>query len=52
MHPVDWVVVVAFTTWIVYDGLKRTKDSDEIEGYFESCPRTAPPGNSPVCTLK
>jgi Na+/proline symporter len=34
MHPVDWVVVVAFTTWIVYDGLKRTKDSDEIEGYF------------------
>src|SRR5687768_2150560 len=34
MHPVDWVVVVAFTTWIVYDGLKRTKDSHEIEGYF------------------
>src|SRR6187402_3562217 len=34
MHPVDWVVVVAFTTWIVYDGLRRTKDSDEIEGYF------------------
>jgi Na+/proline symporter len=34
MHPVDWVVVVAFTAWIVYDGLKRTKHSDEIEGYF------------------
>src|SRR6187402_3312936 len=34
MHPVDWVVVVAFTTWIVYDGLKRTKDNHEIEGYF------------------
>jgi solute:Na+ symporter, SSS family len=34
MHPVDWIVVVAFTTWIVYDGLKRTKDSHEIEGYF------------------
>jgi SSS family solute:Na+ symporter len=34
MHPVDWVVVVAFTTWIVYDGLRRTKDSHEIEGYF------------------
>ena len=34
MHPVDWVVVVAFTAWIVYDGLKRTKDSDELEGYF------------------
>jgi Na+/proline symporter len=34
MHPVDWIVVVAFTAWIVYDGLKRTKDSHEIEGYF------------------
>jgi Na+/proline symporter len=34
MHPVDWVVLVAFTAWIVYDGLKRTKDSHEVEGYF------------------
>ena len=34
MHPVDWIVVVVVTAWIVYDGLKRTKDSHEIEGYF------------------
>ena len=34
MHPVDWAVLVAFVAWIVYDGLKRTKDSHEIEGYF------------------
>jgi Na+/proline symporter len=34
MHPVDWIIVVGFTAWIVYDGLKRTKDSHEIEGYF------------------
>src|SRR6188508_2509358 len=34
MHPVDWVIVVAFTTWIVYDGVKRTKDSHELSGYF------------------
>jgi SSS family transporter len=34
MHPIDWVVVVSFTTWIIYDGLKRTKHSDEVEGYF------------------
>jgi SSS family transporter len=34
MHPLDWAVVVGFTAWIVYDGLKRTKDSDQIEGYF------------------
>jgi SSS family transporter len=25
---------VLFTAWIVYDGLKRTKDSHELEGYF------------------
>ena len=34
MHPVDWVVLVGFVTWIVYDGLKRTRDSHELEGYF------------------
>ena len=34
MHPVDWTVVVAFVAWIVYDGLRRTKDSQHIEGYF------------------
>jgi SSS family solute:Na+ symporter len=34
MHPLDWAVVVGFTSWIVYDGLKRTKDSSEIDGYF------------------
>ena len=34
MHPLDWAVVLGFTAWIVYDGLKRTKDSHEIEGYF------------------
>jgi SSS family solute:Na+ symporter len=34
MHPLDWIVVVSFIAWIVYDGLKRTKDSSELEGYF------------------
>ena len=34
MHPVDWIILVAFTAWIVYDGLKRTKDSQELDGYF------------------
>jgi SSS family solute:Na+ symporter len=34
MHALDWIVLVAFTGWIVYDGLKRTKDSHELEGYF------------------
>jgi SSS family solute:Na+ symporter len=34
MHPIDWIVVVSFIVWIVYDGLRRTKDSHEIDGYF------------------
>jgi Na+/proline symporter len=34
MHPIDWVVVAAYLIWIVYDGLKRTKASGEVEGYF------------------
>jgi SSS family transporter len=34
MHPVDWAVLIGVFGWIIYDGLKRTKDSDEIEGYF------------------
>ena len=34
MHPIDWAIVVSFTAWIVYDGLKRTKDSDGLSGYF------------------
>jgi SSS family transporter len=34
MHIVDWVILIGFTTWIVYDGLKRTKHANEIEGYF------------------
>jgi SSS family transporter len=34
MHPIDWAVLVGFVTWIVYDGIKRTKDSQELDGYF------------------
>ncbi len=34
MHPVDWIILVSVIAWIVYDGLKRTRDSHELEGYF------------------
>ncbi len=34
MHPIDWAILVTFVVWIVYDGLKRTRDSDAIDGYF------------------
>jgi solute:Na+ symporter, SSS family len=34
MHWLDWLVVGAYLVWIVWDGLRRTEDSDKVEGYF------------------
>jgi solute:Na+ symporter, SSS family len=34
MHLLDWVVVVAYLVWIVWDGLRRSKATSEVEGYF------------------
>jgi SSS family transporter len=34
VHPIDWLILIGFTGWIVYDGLKRTRDSHELDGYF------------------
>jgi solute:Na+ symporter, SSS family len=34
MRPLDWLIVAVYLVWIVYDGLKRTKRADEVEGYF------------------
>ena len=34
MHWIDWLVVTGYLVWMVYDGLKRTHASDQIEGYF------------------
>jgi Na+/proline symporter len=34
MHLLDWAVVVAYLVWIVWDGLKRSKATDAVEGYF------------------
>ena len=34
MHALDWLVVGAYLVWVVTDGLKRTKGSDEVKGYF------------------
>jgi SSS family transporter len=34
LSPVDWLIVVAYLSWMIYDGLKRTKGIERIEGYF------------------
>jgi len=34
MRLIDWAVVLAYITWIVVDGLRRSKRTDEVDGYF------------------
>jgi solute:Na+ symporter, SSS family len=34
MHPIDWAIVGVYLAWIVWDGLRLTKRSHELEGYF------------------
>ncbi len=34
MHPIDWLIVAVYLIWIVWDGLRLTKRSQEVEGYF------------------
>src|SRR5213082_2110321 len=34
MHALDWAVVLTYIVWIVYDGLRRSKGTDKVEGYF------------------
>jgi Na+/proline symporter len=32
--PIDWLIVIAYILWIVIDGLRRSKGTDKVEGYF------------------
>ena len=34
MHPLDWLIIVGYLSWILYDGIKRAKGTHAIEGYF------------------
>ena len=34
MRALDWLVVVAYLAWIVYDGLKRSRGTDRVDGYL------------------
>jgi len=34
MRPFDWIVVVAYIGWIVVDGLRRSRGTDRVDGYF------------------
>jgi solute:Na+ symporter, SSS family len=34
MHPINWAIVIAYLVYVMYDGIKRSKGTKEIEGYF------------------
>ena len=34
MHPLDWIIIGGYLVWVVYDGLKRARGTDKVEGYF------------------
>jgi SSS family solute:Na+ symporter len=34
MHPFDWLVIVGYFAWILYGGLRRSRNTQQIEGYF------------------
>src|SRR5258708_33485088 len=34
MRAFDWLVVVAYITWIIVDGLRRSKATNKVDGYL------------------
>ncbi|HSW31423.1 MAG TPA: sodium:solute symporter [Longimicrobiales bacterium] len=34
MHPLNWLIVVGYLAYVVVDGVRRSKGTKEIEGYF------------------
>ncbi len=34
MHPINWAIVVAYLTYVVVDGIRKSKGTDTIAGYF------------------
>lgn len=34
MHWIDWTIVAAYLVYVVWDGLRRSRGTDDVEGYF------------------
>jgi len=34
MYLLDWIIVAAYLVYVIWDGIKRTKGSENIEGFF------------------
>jgi SSS family transporter len=34
MHWIDWTIVIAYLTWIVWTGVRLSRQTEKLEGYF------------------
>ena len=34
MHWINWLIVIVYVVWVVIDGVRKSKDTDTISGYF------------------
>ena len=34
MHPINWLIVGAYVTYVLVDGVRRARGTREVEGYF------------------
>jgi len=34
VRALDWLVVVAYVAWIIVDGLRRSKATNQVDGYL------------------
>ena len=34
MHPINWIIVVGYISYVMIDGIRRSKGTKDVEGYF------------------
>jgi Na+/proline symporter len=34
MHPLNWAIIIGYLVYVIWDGLRRSKNTTNIEGYF------------------
>jgi SSS family solute:Na+ symporter len=34
MSAIDWTIIAVYLAWVIWDGIRLSKNTDEIEGYF------------------
>jgi len=34
MHWIDWTIIISYLAWLVWDGIRLSRRTEEVEGYF------------------